>query len=139
MREILAERRTSPYALACLLGLATCRAAAHEAASPRPGDEVLFTFAIFGDNKGGGEAMDASFANMRRMRPSFFVGMGDHFTSVEALKAFDDSIRRAFGGTDVFYRRFYLTPGDNEAGAYAGRQDVLGAERPFFCGHKPRE
>ncbi len=76
--------------------------------------------------------MDANFASMKRIKPSFYIGMGDHFTSLRNLASFDAAIRKAFGATEVFYRRFYLTAGDNEAGAYAGRQNALGAERPFF-------
>ncbi len=99
---------------------------------PGVGDRVLFTFVIFGDHKTGGPLMDANFAGMKRVKPSFYIGMGDHFTSLDNLAGFDAAIRKAFGATEVFYRRFYLTAGDNEAGAYAGRQNALGAERPFF-------
>ena len=124
---------TTICVFAGLLQLSAFRkAAAQEGKSPGPRDKVLFTFAIFGDNKRGGQAMDASFANIKRIKPSFLIGMGDHFVSLDALRSFDESIRGAFGSTDAFYWRFYLTAGDNEAGAYAGRQDVPGAEHPFF-------
>jgi hypothetical protein len=41
-------------------------------------------------------------------------------------------VKKAFGDTRSFYERFYVTAGDGEAQAYAGRQNAAGAERPFF-------
>lgn len=108
------------------------RTAAAESRAPGPNDTVLFTFVIFGDNKNGDEIVKTALRNMKRIKPSFFIGMGDHFNSRGNWRQFDAAITEVFGSLDRFHERFYITAGDNEAGALAGRQDALGAERPFF-------
>ena len=123
-------RTATGFAAVLLSVLGALEAAAREGRTPGPKDEVLFTFAVFGDNKRAGKEMRISFANMKRIKPSFIIGMGDHFVSKKALREFDACISAAFGSTDAFYRRFYLTPGDDEAGAYAGRQDARRAAPP---------
>jgi hypothetical protein len=128
-----ATRHSLVFALLSAVGAleSPCLARA-EAGGPATDEKVLFTFAIFGDNDGGGAALDAAFENMKRIKPSFVLGMGDHFKTRKQLRTFEASIRKAFGDTKTFYERFYITAGDGEAQAYAGRQDAPGAERPFF-------
>ena len=135
---------------ACVTGLAvlmTFGAAVHAAdepaprtapasrpspAVPGPDEKVLFTFAIFGDNKGGSSILETTFRNMKRIRASFVIGMGDHFQAPAQIESWNASIKKVFGDTESFYERFYLTAGDNEAQAYSGKQSNAGSERPFF-------
>ena len=94
---------------------------------PVEGDKVLFTFVIFGDNKSGGPWLDVVFNNMRAIRPSFVIGMGDHYVSGKTMASFDRSVSEAFG-----HRHFWPTPGDNEDGAWAGDQSLFKSQLKYF-------
>jgi hypothetical protein len=126
------ERWTAICLVGCAALASAAPAPAAEPVRPDPDDRVRFTFAVFGDNNRGGRVLEASLANMQKIKPAFVVGMGDHVSSRANLKSFEISVRKVFGSTDAFYPRFYITAGDNEAQAFAGRQDAAGAERPFF-------
>ena len=110
-------------------------AAVREAVGPAAGDRVLFTFAIFGDNKGDpGGRMKKAFALIKQVKPSFLLGMGDHFkfpSGEMSLAAFDTAVQASYGETASFYKRLWLTLGDNEAQAYSGKQSNAGSEKPF--------
>ena len=95
--------------------------------APADGEKVLFTFVIFGDNKSGGPWLDVVFENMRKIRPSFVIGMGDHYNGKGTMESFDRSVRRAFG-----YGRFWPTQGDNEDQYWGGSQRAFKAQHKYF-------
>lgn len=96
-------------------------------ATARDEERVLFTFAIFGDNKIGGPRLDRVFGDLQKIKPSFVIGMGDHYQLKGSLEAFDESIRKAFG-----HERFWPVPGDNEDQYWGGKQTAFGAQKPYF-------
>jgi len=105
----------------------TLAPAADRPTTPADGDKVLFTFVIFGDNKSGGPWLDVVFENMRKIRPSFVIGMGDHYKWRGAMESFDRSVRRAFG-----YKRFWPTQGDNEDQYWGGSQKAFKSQHKYF-------
>jgi len=94
---------------------------------PAAGEKVLFTFAIFGDNKSGGPWLDVTFNHMRAIRPSFVIGMGDHYKKKGSMQTFDRSVRESFG-----HARFWPTQGDNEDEYWGGEQDAVKAQHKYF-------
>lgn len=122
--------KTLGIAVALLLSAGpgpTIHATAPAAKVPAPGDKVLFTFTIFGDNKSGGPWLDVVIENMRTIRPSFVIGMGDHYKSKSSLASFDRSVAESFG-----HRQFWPTQGDNEDGYWGGRQSAFKSQHKYF-------
>ena len=129
----------STVATMLLVGLCVCPAPSEAPLAPAifavaPGamvpardDKVLFTFAIFGDNKSGGPWLDVVFNNMRAIRPSFVIGMGDHYQGKGSRESFDRSVGEAFG-----HRHFWPTQGDNEDEYWGGAQSLFKSQNKYF-------
>ena len=79
-----------------------------------PGKKI-FSIGVFSDNGGGSPGLTETLKVFRdRIKPLFFIGVGDHFGSKPSLLTFEKSMADAYGSTDVSYQIFYpVIDGEN--------------------------
>ena len=84
-------------------------------ASVSLGDEPLYSFAVFSDNKTGFPKLTRVLTMFRQdVRARFVIGLGDHVNGKGAMKPWEQSLAGAYGSAEAFYKIFYPVIGDNE-------------------------
>ena len=82
---------------------------------PADTGKPLFSFAVFSDNRQGHPVLQETLKTLRdRVKPRFYLGVGDHLDSKAALKTWEAMLTEVFGTPQSFYKHFYPTIGDNE-------------------------